>query len=94
MDNVDKFLDLFSDFEFIIVPKIKRTKSLEELEPQYKTKTDLKKALRRLETEYKQALKSFKSNKISRAELHDFEWRIFELQEEIKRIEQKKEGED
>lgn len=90
MDNIDKFLDLFSDFEMVVIPKEDRRKKLQEVEkePLYKSKAGLKKALKRLEREYKQALKSYKVNKISKNELYEFEWRIFELQEEIKRMEQ------
>ena len=51
-------------------------------------KADLKKELRRLTQEYKRAQRAFKHNKISRQELFDFEWRIFELQEEIRQIEE------
>jgi len=90
MDNIDKFLNLFSDFELIVIPKDDRRKkeNQQSKEPHYATKSGLKKALKRLEAEYKQALKSYKANKISKNELYDFEWRIFEIQEEIKKIEQ------
>lgn len=86
MDNIDKFLDLFSEFELVVVPKQERRKQSEKVETNQQSKANLKKALKRLEKEYKQALKSFKANKISKAELYEFEWRLFELQEEIKRI--------
>jgi predicted nucleotidyltransferase len=92
MDNVDKFLDLFSDFEMIVISKEDRRNRVEtKVEPEHKTKADLKKALKRLEREYKHALKSHKINKISKGELYEFEWRIFELQEEIKKMEQRDE---
>jgi len=48
--------------------------------------------LKRLTQEYKRAQRSFKHNKISRQELFDFEWRIFELKEEIRRIEEEDAG--
>ena len=51
-------------------------------------KADLKKELKRLQQEYKRAQRAFKHNKLSRQELFDFEWRIFELQEEIRQIEE------
>ena len=91
MDNIDKFLDLFADFEMVVVPKADRRKKLQEVEQSHqpKSKAGLQKALKRLEREYKQALKSYKVNKISKNELYEFELRIFELQEEIKRMEQK-----
>lgn len=88
MDNVDKFLNMFSEFDLVVVPKQERRKPVAEaVRYDNETKANLKKALKRLEKEYKQALRSFKANKISKSELYDFEWRIFELQEEIKRIE-------
>lgn len=88
MDNVDKFLNMFSDFDLVVVPKHERRKPVAEaIRYDGETKANLKKALKRLEKEYKQALRSFKANKITKSELYDFEWRIFELQEEIKRLE-------
>ena len=51
-------------------------------------KSDLERELKRLTQQYKRAQRSFKHNKIGRQELFDFEWRIFELQEEIRRIEE------
>ena len=48
----------------------------------------VKKELRRLTQEYKSAQRSFKHNKISIQELFDFEWRIFELQEELRNIDE------
>lgn len=91
MDNVDKFLDLFSGFDMVVIPKQERRKQPEVVDNSTQTKANLKKALKRLEKEYKHALKSFKANKISKSELYEFEWRIFELQEEIKRLDQKEE---
>ena len=91
MENIDKFLDLFSEFNLVIEPRNKQIKK----KPESKTNlsvnrsvADLKKTLNRLTKEYKQARRSFKHNKISRQELFDFEWRIFELQEEIRKIDE------
>jgi len=90
MDNIDKFLNLFADFEMVVIPKNERRRKLQEVKrnQEPRSKAGLKKALKRLEREYQQALKSYKVNKISKNELYEFEWRIFELQEEIKRMEQ------
>jgi len=92
MDNVDKFLNLFSEFELVVEPR--RTKT--DVKPtritasvtSNRTKADLKKALKRLTQEYKRAQRSFKANKITKQELFDFEWRMFEIQEELKRLEE------
>lgn len=91
MDNVDKFLNLFSEFELVVEPR----KTTTDPKPtritavtSNRTKTDLKKALKRLTQEYKRAQRSFKANKITKQELFDFEWRMFEIQEELKRLEE------
>jgi hypothetical protein len=86
MDNIDKFLTLFSDFNLTIEPK-GRVQTKSNPSNSKKTSSDLKKTLNRLTREYKQAQKSFKHNKITRQELFDFEWRIFEIQEELKKLE-------
>ena len=86
MDNIDKFLTLFSEFNLKIEPK-GRVKTKQSPGNFKKTSSDLKKTLNRLTKEYKQAQKSFKHNKISRQELFDFEWRIFEIQEELNKFE-------
>lgn len=88
MSKVEKFLMLFSEFDMVVEEKI-------EIQPQPRTidnvqvdqtKAELKKVLKRLTEEYNRAKKSFKHNKLSRQELFDFEWRLFEIQEEIKKL--------
>ena len=91
MDNVNKFLTLFSDFDLVVKEKIKtpvKARVISNGHVAGVAKADLKKELKRLTQEYKKAQKSFKHHKISRQELFDCEWRIFELQEEIRRIEE------
>lgn len=91
MNKVDKFIDLFSGFELVVEPKRKDTDQKRARTAQAstnKSRSDLKKALKRLTQEYKSAQKSFKVNKISKQELFDFEWRIFEIQEELRKIEE------
>lgn len=97
MDNVNKFLALFSDFDMVVIPKkVKKQRSLESKQSEFNVtidqagiaKADLEKELRRLTQEYKKARKAFKHNKISKQDLFDFEWRIFELQEEIRKIDE------
>ena len=89
MSNVDKFLQLFSDFEMVVEPVRERTlekKTKVSVVQTSKSCSELRKSLKRLTTEYKRAQKSFKHNKISRQDLFDFEWRLFEIQEEINRL--------
>lgn len=91
MDKIDKFLNLFSDFELVIEParrKIDQRQTRMTAASTTKSKSDLKKALKRLTQEYSRAQKSFKANKISKQELFDFEWRMFEIQEELRKIEE------
>lgn len=92
MGKVDKFASLFSDFDLVIKPRKERdtaeTKPAKvRIENTDRAKNELKKTLKRLNREYSSAKKAFKANKISKQELFDFEWRIFEIQEEIKRLE-------
>jgi len=92
MGKVDKFASLFSDFDLVIKPRKERDtaeiKSAKvRIENTNRAKAELKKTLKRLNREYSSAKKAFKHNKISKQELFDFEWRIFEIQEEIKRLE-------
>jgi len=91
MDKVNKFLTLFSEFELVVTEKVKFTPKKKPIVSKATAGyagADLKKELKRLTQEYKRAQKSFKANKLTRQELFDFEWRIFELQEEIRRIEE------
>ena len=93
MDNVDKFLTLFSEFDMVITPKKRTTQPKKKgfnvtANQAGQAKSNLEKELKRLTQQYKRAQRSFKYNKISRQELFDFEWRIFELQEEIRRIDE------
>lgn len=90
MSNTEKFLQLFSDFDMVVVEKTvnkpkKTIKSISSINAN-QTRGELKKALKRLTEEYSRARKSFKQNKLSRQELFDFEWRLFEIQEEINRL--------
>lgn len=90
MSNIDKFLTLFSQFDMIVEPKQKKPLRQKTIVPQAAAKTgiaDLKKALKRLTQEYKRAQKAFRHNKISRQELFDFEWRLFEIRDEISKLE-------
>lgn len=91
MNNVDKFIDLFAEFELVVEPrrkKIDKKPARITATSTNKSRSDLKKALKRLTQEYKRAQRSFKVNKISKQELFEFEWRIFELQEELRKIEE------
>lgn len=89
MSKVEKFLMLFSDFDMLVQEKTaesqKKPLAIDNVQID-QTRAELKKVLKRLTEEYNRAKKSFKHNKLSRQELFDFEWRLFEIQEEIKRL--------
>jgi hypothetical protein len=94
MSKVEKFLMLFSEFNMIVEEKIEvqsRPKTTDSIQID-QTKSELKKVLKRLTEEYNRAKKSFRHNKLSRQELFDFEWRLFEIQEEIKKLDDEETG--
>lgn len=85
METIDKFISLFSEFNLVIeliTPQNTKPNNTNNTNPRTSI-IDLKKKLGRLTKEYKQAQHSFKNNKITRQELFDFEWRIFEIQEDL-----------
>ena len=92
MNRVDKFMTLFSGFELEVQP-VSREQEKKQLPratetSKSKARAELKRELKRLNREYAKAKKSFRSNKITKQELFDFEWRIFEINEELKRLDE------
>ena len=91
-DNINKFLELFSEFDLVVTKSgryieeddfYSREKVGSELNL---TESEIKRSIKRLEKEYSAAKKAYKSGQIPREELFDYEWRIFELKEELKKI--------
>ena len=72
MSKIEQFVELFSEFdlEVVLTREIRQTANISTSD---KTVSDLNKSLKRLEKEYKQAVKSFKANKITKHELYEFE---------------------
>jgi len=88
MKKLEKFLQLFSEFNLVVTkPGTYKTKVLENKEIIEPAISNLKKSIRKLEKEYNAAKKAFKSGRIPREELFDYEWRLFELKEELRKIE-------
>jgi hypothetical protein len=94
MKKIERFLQLFSEFNLIVTEPGKDgfsrgTYLTEEhiLNPLVK---DLEKSIRKLDREYCAAKRAFKAGRIPREELFDYEWRLFELKEELRKIQ----GED
>lgn len=91
MKKIERFLQLFSEFN-LIVTKPGNNTAATYLTPEIVTPAiqDIQKSIRKLEKEYNAAKKAFKAGRIPREELFDYEWRLFELKEELKKIQ----GED
>lgn len=86
--NADKFCHLFSNFDLIIRPKGTASRNAAKVEDVGElTKAQLKTLLKKAIEEYKHAQKLFKRCKISKDELYDFEWRVFEIRTELDRLE-------
>lgn len=86
MSAIEKFMDLFSDFNLVVQPRGIRSKQPSPVDQAGMSRAELKKALKRLNKEYNDAKRAFKANKITKQDLFEFEWRIFEIQEELNRL--------
>jgi hypothetical protein len=90
-NNINKFLELFSDFDLVVTKSGKYSESEEYYREVVETELtlseqDLKRNIKRLEKEYSAAKKAWKAGKLQREELFDYEWRLYELKEELKKI--------
>jgi hypothetical protein len=90
MKKIDRFLQLFSEFNLIVTEPGRETGKVKyELEGEAVISPaihDLQKSIRKLEREYTAAKKAYKAGRIPREELFDYEWRLHELKEELKKI--------
>ena len=76
MANIDKFLDLFSDFDLVVSQTNKRTKTTVDFKDPAifnPTVQELKRSIKRLEREYNAAKRAHKNGKVRREELFDYE---------------------
>ena len=90
-NNINKFLELFSDFDLVVTKSGKYSESDEYYREVVETELtlseqDLKRNIKRLEKEYSAAKRAWKACKLQREELFDYEWRLYELKEELKKI--------
>ena len=94
MKKIERFLQLFSEFNLIVTEPGKHasvnSNYLEEERVLNQVVQDLQKSIRKLDREYYAAKRAFKAGRIPREELFDYEWRLFELKEELRKIQ----GED
>ena len=85
--NADKFCHLFSNFDLVIRAKGKDARNAAtESDITGISKAQLKSLLKKAIEEYRQAQKLFKRCKISKDELYDFEWRVFEIRTELDKL--------
>lgn len=92
--KIDIFLSLFKDFDLTVTyrdgytrPNFER-EALEIERNNVKIKKDLEKALKKAQEDYSLARKMYKSGKVTKDELIDYEWRIFELKEQINQLDE------
>lgn len=85
--DADKFCHLFSNFSLVVRCKGDNArKTATEDDINGITKAQLKTLLKKAIDEYKVAQKLYKKYKISKEELYEYEWRVFELRTEIDRL--------
>lgn len=92
--KIDIFLSLFKDFDLTVTyrdgysrPNFEK-EALDIEKNSIKIKKDLEKALKKAQEDYSLARKMFKNGKVTKEELIDFEWRIFEITDQINQIDQ------
>lgn len=88
--KADLFCHLFSGFCLVVRPKVEARKKattddISDME-EYKTSSQIKNMLKKATEEYNAAKKLYKAGKISKEELYDCEWRVFELKEELDKL--------
>ena len=85
--NTDKFCHLFSNFDLVIrCKKDARKPATDEDTVDSITKSQIKTMLKKATEDYQQAKKLFKRGKLTKEELYDFEWRVFELREDLDKL--------
>tara|TARA_R110000772_G_scaffold208444_1_gene319015 strand:- start:1397 stop:1705 length:309 start_codon:yes stop_codon:yes gene_type:complete len=92
--NSDKFCHLFSGFNLIVREKRTQTEVKRETKSTEESMDDIhelspiqvERLLKKATEEYHMAKKLFNKGKITKDELYDCEWRVFELRTEIDRL--------
>ena len=85
--NAEKFCHLFSNFDLVVRCKKDARKAATEKDTADSiTKSQIKTMLKKATDDYQQAKKLFKHGKLTKEELYDFEWRVFELREDLDKL--------
>ena len=87
-DKLDKFAKLFNEIKFEIKIVGSVEEQMQQPETKQKVKVELNKELQRAKTELATAKKLYKQGKISHDQMLDLEWRVFELKEELDRLDE------
>lgn len=89
-NKADLFCNLFSGFCLVVRPKSEARKNatIEDIRDieEYKTASQVKNMLKKATEDYSAAKKLYKAGKISKEELYDCEWRVFELKEQLDKL--------
>jgi len=84
--NAEKFCHIFSNFNLVVRCKGDARTPAEAEEVEGITKTQLKTLLKKATDDYQHAQKLFKKGKISKSELYEYEWRVFEIREDLDKL--------
>jgi len=85
MSQIETFLQLFQEIDFKVNKHENKLIPLSK-EMNLSAEDELKKMLDRAKRDLNRATKLYKRKKISSEELMEWEWRVHELQEEIKKM--------
>lgn len=90
--KADKFCLLFHEFQLVVRPlcEARSKASPEDLKDveEHKTAAYLKSMLKKANEEYNHAKKLFKHGKITKDELYDYEWRVFEIKDQLDKLDE------
>lgn len=88
--NCDKFCHLFSGFNLIVREKdkiLQESKTIKKIDIDNELSlVQVDRLLKKATEEYQMAKKLFNKGKITKDELYECEWRVFELRTEIDRL--------
>ena len=84
LDRLDRFMDLFPQIDFFTTTQPQ--KPALSIEAQLSGVKEVERMLRDARRDWNRARKLHKQNKMSSEELFDFEWRMRELEEELRKL--------
>lgn len=85
MSQIETFLHLFKEIDFKVNTHEKQATPLSR-QMNLSAEDELKRMLDRAKRDLNRATKQFKRGKMSSEELLEWEWRVHEIQEEIKKV--------